>query len=157
LCWAGRKAGRPHFPPGTRTKPNILNGLSRFGKYSDKDAFLGPIPAANGHQTVKIEGKEAIMRIGKYQSSDDSGHVGTAITFLLIGIGAGALTALLFAPKTGKHLRRDLRRRYEGVRDSVEEWTEEAKEAAEEAYERGSDFADDVRERIAPIAKAIRR
>jgi gas vesicle protein len=100
--------------------------------------------------------REAIMRIGKYQSSDESRQVVTAITFLLIGIGAGALTALLFAPKTGKHLRRDLRRRYEGVRDSVEDWTEEAREAAEEVYERGAAIAKELRERVAPIGNAIR-
>ena len=32
---------------------------------------------------------------------------------LKIGIGAGALVALLFAPKTGKQLRKDLRRGYD--------------------------------------------
>jgi gas vesicle protein len=40
------------------------------------------------------------MHIGRYESSRDS-NVGTAVTFLLIGLGAGALTALLLAPKTG--------------------------------------------------------
>ena len=30
------------------------------------------------------------MRLGKYESSEDS-HAGTAVTFLLIGLGAGAL------------------------------------------------------------------
>jgi len=52
------------------------------------------------------------MRYGKYESSE-RGNVGTAITFLLMGLGAGALAALLFAPKSGKQMRRDLRRRYQ--------------------------------------------
>ena len=46
------------------------------------------------------------MRTGRYESSENS-NIGTAITFLLIGLGAGALTGLLLAPKAGKQLRRD--------------------------------------------------
>ena len=38
------------------------------------------------------------MSSGRYESSD-SNSVGTAITFLLIGIGAGALAALVLAPE----------------------------------------------------------
>ena len=40
---------------------------------------------------------------GRYESSD-GGNLGTAITFLLIGMGAGALAALLMAPKSGRDL-----------------------------------------------------
>ena len=50
------------------------------------------------------------MRIGKYESSSKS-NVGTAVTFLMIGVGAGALIALMLAPKTGKQMRKDLRKR----------------------------------------------
>ena len=48
---------------------------------------------------------------GKYESS--GGSAGTAITFLLIGLGVGAAVGLLLAPKTGRQLRKDLRRGYE--------------------------------------------
>ena len=54
---------------------------------------------------------------GRYESSDGS-NIGTAITFLLIGLGAGALAGLLLAPKTGKQLRRDLQRGYEDAKDT---------------------------------------
>ena len=60
------------------------------------------------------------MRTGNYESSDKS-TAGTAVTFLLIGLGAGALVALLLAPKTGKQMRRDLRRKYDDVRETVED------------------------------------
>jgi len=50
------------------------------------------------------------MTTGKYETSE-GGSVNIAITFLLIGLGAGALTALLLAPKTGKQMRRDIARR----------------------------------------------
>ena len=37
------------------------------------------------------------------------------------------------------------------------DWTEQAREVAEEAMERGSDLADDLRERVAPLGKKMRR
>jgi gas vesicle protein len=77
------------------------------------------------------------MRYGKYELSE-RGNVGTAITFLLMGVGAGALVALLFAPKSGKQMRRDLRRKYEDARETLDDWKEEAKGVAEESMECGA-------------------
>lgn len=94
------------------------------------------------------------MREGKYESS---GQVGTAITFLLIGLGAGAVVGMLFAPKTGRQIRRDLRRGYESARDTFEDWKETARDLAEDAVERGSEFAEDLRDRVRPLARGIRR
>ncbi|MBV9181537.1 MAG: YtxH domain-containing protein [Acidobacteria bacterium] len=94
------------------------------------------------------------MREGKYESSS---NVGTAITFLLIGLGAGAAVGMLFAPKTGRQLRRDLRRSYDNARETFGDWKETARDFAEEAIERGSDLADDLRERVKPLARGIRR
>jgi gas vesicle protein len=96
------------------------------------------------------------MREGRYES-EESSKVGTAITFLLIGLGAGAVIGMLFAPKTGKQMRRDLRRGYEQARDTIDDWKENAREFAEDAIERGSDFADDLRDRVKPLARGIRR
>jgi gas vesicle protein len=97
------------------------------------------------------------MRTGKYEASERGNSAGTAVTFLLIGLGAGALLGLLLAPKTGKLLRKDLRRKFESARETVDEWTDDAKEFAEEAMERGAEIADEVRERVAPLTKAMRR
>jgi gas vesicle protein len=96
------------------------------------------------------------MRTGTYESSDKS-TVGTAVTFLLIGLGAGALTALLLAPKTGKQLRRDLRRRYDDARETIEDFTEEAKDRINDAVERGSDWVDTAREKVEPLRQAVRK
>ena len=93
------------------------------------------------------------MREGRYES----GNVGTAITFLLIGLGAGAVVGMLFAPKTGRQLRRDLRRGYASARDTFDDWKETARDFAEDAIDRGSDFADDLRERVRPLGRGIRR
>ena len=95
------------------------------------------------------------MREGKYEASA-AGQVGTAITFLLIGLGAGALIGLLFAPKSGKQMRRELRRRYEDARDTLDDWKEDAKEATEEVLERGAELAEELRDRVSPLAKGIR-
>lgn len=103
------------------------------------------------------------MRIGSYESSDSS-NVGTAVTFLLIGLGAGALAGLLLAPKSGKQLRRDLKRGYDDARDTVEDWAGEAKDRVREAGDRvrdvaarGVEMAEDLRERVEPLRRAINR
>ena len=96
------------------------------------------------------------MRIGKYESSD-SGSAGTAVTFLLIGLGVGAALGLLLAPKTGRQLRKDLRRSYDDALDTVSDWTDEAKERFEEAVEKGSEFADELRAKAEPLSDLLRR
>ena len=103
------------------------------------------------------------MTTGRYESSESS-HIGTAITFLLIGLGAGALAGLLLAPKTGKQMRKDLRRGYEDAKDSFGEWADEAKDRAREVGERvrdaaarGADLADDLRDKVEPLRRAINR
>jgi gas vesicle protein len=102
------------------------------------------------------------MSSGRYES--DSSNLGTAVTFLLIGIGAGALAALVLAPKTGKQFRRDLKRGYEDARETLQDWTEEAKDRAHDvtervrdAAERGASFAEDLREKAEPLRRAIHR
>ncbi|MFY9909008.1 MAG: YtxH domain-containing protein [Candidatus Sulfotelmatobacter sp.] len=103
------------------------------------------------------------MRYGKYESSE-GGHLGTAITFLLIGLGIGALTALAFAPKSGKQLRKDLRRNYDDAKDTLQDWSEEAKDRVRDATdrvrdvaERGADLAQDLRGKVEPLRKIINR
>jgi gas vesicle protein len=97
------------------------------------------------------------MRTGNYEASDRGSGAGTAVTFLLIGLGAGALLGMLLAPKAGKQMRKDLRRKFDSARETVDEWTDDAKEFAEEAMERGAEIADQVKEKVAPLTKAMRR
>jgi gas vesicle protein len=127
---------------GTRTE--------RFDGRRDSSAAL------EGIQGLQYSLRGAHMREGRYEP-DQGGRVGTAITFLLIGLGAGAVVGMLLAPKTGRQMRRDLRRGYEQARDTFEDWKENARDFAEEAIERGSDFAEDVRDRVKPLARGIRR
>src|ERR1700690_4646568 len=92
------------------------------------------------------------MSFGRYESSDRN-NAGTAVTFFLIGLGAGALAALALAPKTGKQFRRDLKRGFDDARDTLGDWADDAKEHARDATERvrdvagrGVDLADDLRD-----------
>ena len=96
------------------------------------------------------------MREGKYEQ-DRGSTVGTAITFLLIGLGAGTVVGMLLAPKTGRQLRRDLRKGYDSARETFDDWKETARDFAEDAIDRGSDLADDLKERVRPVARGIRR
>ena len=75
------------------------------------------------------------MRIGKYETSEKS-TAGTAVTFLMIGIGAGALIALLLAPKTGKQMRKELRRKYDDARDTLQDWSEDARDRVNDAVDK---------------------
>ncbi len=91
-------------------------------------------------------------RFGDYQPSDRS-TLGTALTFLFIGLGAGALAALLFAPKTGKQMRKLLRRKYEDVREGADDLVERGGEWAK----RGGEWVEDAKERVGPIGKMFNR
>ena len=105
-----------------------------------------------------------MMRIGRYESSEGT-NIGTAITFLLIGLGAGALAGLLLAPKSGKQLRRDIKRGYEDAKDAVGEWAEETAEKASErvrdvasrGVEMAEDLRDAAREKVEPLRRVINR
>ena len=88
---------------------------------------------------------------------ESGGNVSTAITFLLIGLGAGTVVGMLLAPKPGEQMRRDLRRGYESARETFDDWKDNAKDFADEVMERGSDIADEVRDRVTPVMKAARR
>lgn len=103
------------------------------------------------------------MRTGKYESSQGT-NIGTAVTFLLIGLGIGALTALAFAPKSGKELRKDWKRGYDDAKDTLQDWSEEAKDRVRDATdrvrevaERGADLAQELRGRVEPLRKIMNR
>ena len=84
---------------------------------------------------------------GEYRSSGS--NVSLALALLFVGLAAGALTALLLAPKTGRQMRRTLRRRYEDARDAMDGLTDQAGAAFEPAHawideEGGILFSDDA-------------
>ncbi len=86
-----------------------------------------------------------------YREMPAGNIAGWALTFLFIGMGAGALLGLLFAPKTGKQMRRTLRRHYQDARDVIEDWGDQAGDV----LEKGAGYANAVKDRVAPIGKVI--
>lgn len=103
-------------------------------------------------------------RFGLYEGSDRGSQIGTALTFLFIGLGIGALSALLFAPQSGKQTRKMIRRKYEDALDTVEDWTDQAGEMwdkgvdyARDAKDRGAEYINKAAGKVAPIAKVLRR
>lgn len=113
------------------------------------------------------EKSDFIMHIGRYESSEGT-NVGTALTFFLIGLGAGALAGLLLAPKTGKQLRRDIHRGYEDARDKLSDLADEARdhvrdagERVREAANRGIEVAEELRdaarEKVEPLRRVVQR
>jgi gas vesicle protein len=97
------------------------------------------------------------MRTERREPECEGVSVATALTFLLVGVGAGALLGMMYAPKTGKQFRKEMRSRLDDAKDTFDDWKDQAMEVAEEAIDRGSEIADDLRERVAPIAKNLRR
>jgi len=63
------------------------------------------------------------------------------LAFLLAGMGIGAGLALLFAPKSGKEVRRYLVRRAEDGRDYLTAAGKELRRQAEDVVEKGKDWA----------------
>jgi gas vesicle protein len=71
-------------------------------------------------------------RYGDYsqQSPEASGGrgTGTALTFLLIGMGVGAAAALLFTPISGSELRGNISRGYRSTLDGISQGTQRLRE-----------------------------
>jgi len=89
---------------------------------------------------------------GDYQQSE-SGNLGMGLTMLFVGLAAGALIGLLLAPKTGKQMRRSLRRTYEDAREAVEDFSDQAGDW----IDKGSEWADKAKSKVAPLAKPFQR
>ena len=85
-------------------------------------------------------------------SEEDRGS-GSGLAMLLIGLAAGALIALLLTPRTGKQMRKTLRRKYEDARDAMDDLGEQASDW----IDKGSDLADKAKSKVAPLAKQFQR
>ena len=106
---------------------------------------------------------------GENRASDRSGAA-LGLALLFFGLAAGAIAALLLTPKTGKQMRRSLRRKYEDAREVVDDWGEQAgdwidkgsdlKDRATDwagsAKDRASDWADTAKKKVAPLKERFR-
>ncbi len=88
----------------------------------------------------------------EYEGADSSG-LGMGVTMLFIGLAAGALVALLLAPKTGKQMRRSLRRKYETAREVMEDIGDQAGDW----IDKGSEWADKAKSKMPPLKRPFGR
>ena len=95
---------------------------------------------------------------GEYEPSGRN-TVALGFALLMIGFAAGAIAAALMTPKTGKQMRRELKRKASDLRDRVDEWTDQAGDFREKAADfagKAQDWADAAKERVGPLAKKFR-
>jgi gas vesicle protein len=88
-------------------------------------------------------------RFGEFETAESTSKVGVALTFLFVGLGIGAITALLLAPKSGRQMRKMIRRGFEDAREQIGDLQDQAGEWVE----RGSKWAKQARSRVTPLAK----
>jgi gas vesicle protein len=95
----------------------------------------------------------ADFRFGNYEFSRRQRRFTGALGFLAVGLGLGALAAMFLTPKTGKQLRKDVRRRYEDARDTMEN----IGDRASNIWDRRDEWAEAARRKAEPVARAFRR
>jgi gas vesicle protein len=96
----------------------------------------------------------AEFRLGKSEKRLN-GYAGT-LGMLALGLGVGAVAGLLTAPKSGKQLRRDVRRKVEDARDAVERAGERVGRRAGEFRERAEELAQAAKRKAEPVARMLR-
>lgn len=86
--------------------------------------------------------------------ADENG--GDKLMWFLAGAAVGAAVALLFAPKTGRELRKIIGEKTSEGRDYVVETGRDIYGKGRDLYERGRDLAEDAAELIDRGRKAVR-
>jgi gas vesicle protein len=95
---------------------------------------------------------------GEYEPSGRN-TVAIGLALLLIGFAAGAIAAALMTPKTGKQMRRSLKRKLDDARDSMGDLREQAGDWVDKGSDladKASDWADKAKERVAPLVEKFR-
>jgi len=99
-----------------------------------------------------------VVSEGEYRSSGNNTVI-VGLALLFIGFAAGAIAAALLTPKTGKQMRRSLKRTAEDLREKVEDLSEQAGDWVDKGSDlagKASGWADAAKEKVAPLAKKFR-
>jgi gas vesicle protein len=88
-------------------------------------------------------------------AENQGGGGGDKLVYFLVGAGIGAITALLFAPKTGSELRSDIadatRKGLDYARDTGREIGERASDVYQTGVERASDLTTRGKEAVSDL------
>lgn len=76
------------------------------------------------------------------------------VGFFLVGMGIGAIFALLYAPKSGKETRRLIALKTEEGKEYIEAHGKQLRRQAEEAVDRSKEFVTRQKDRLAEALKA---
>jgi gas vesicle protein len=144
---------------GSRAKQLILHAQRRVWKIGP---YLRGNPATIRGTIVEedsfmSEDANEFVAEGEYEPSGSS--VATGFALLLIGFAAGAIVAALMTPKTGKQMRRHLKRTADDLRDKVGDWSDQAGDWVEKGSglaDKASEWADAAKEKVGPLAKKFR-
>ena len=83
-------------------------------------------------------------------------HVGSKVTYFLVGLGVGAVVGILFAPKSGEETRDYLSKKADEGREFAQKKARELRERADELIERGKDVAARKKDSITAAVEAGR-
>jgi gas vesicle protein len=87
----------------------------------------------------------------------DEENGGSKLGCFLVGLGIGAVLALLFAPRSGQETRDMIAEKAEEGRDFVKTKTDELRQQAEEAVEKGKDLVTKQKELLSAALEAGRQ
>ena len=89
-------------------------------------------------------------------ASNNGDSSGDKLVYFLIGAGIGAITALLFAPKSGEELRSDIadatKKSLDYARDTSRDLGDRANDYYQQRVDQVTDFSSRVKEAVSEIA-----
>jgi gas vesicle protein len=92
---------------------------------------------------------------------ESSRNVGLLIAGFALGALAGTVIGMLFAPKSGKELRDEIKDKsgeyYDKAKEKGKEYYDKAKDKASEVVVAGKDIADKTKDKITDAADKVKR
>jgi gas vesicle protein len=79
---------------------------------------------------------------------DRTTHIESSFAYLLIGLAIGIAAGVLLAPRSGREIREDVRRRTSEGLDYLNQRTERLRDSTEKAVNRGKEWIGQQRESI---------
>ena len=73
--------------------------------------------------------------------------------FFVVGAAAGAVAALLFAPKSGAQTRKDIRKFSKRTMDQIDDLQGDIREQIVEVFDNVKDYVEDGKERLQKLIK----
>jgi len=139
-----------------RLHPEILWGAGAWTKHRRKTAPIRVTIIGRGF-LMSDENTELVTE-GDYERSGVNA-VAVGFALLLIGFAAGAIAAALLTPKTGKQMRRHLKRKLDDARDAVGDWSEQAGDLRDKASElagKAQEWAGAAKDAVGPLTKKFK-